>query len=186
MKHLIILLAICGLASGCAARQDKKTMTAAEEARYAAAIEQAEMENPSPIQPGDEIVVNMSGDPAAAQSVISAPESQTPAAPARSFEVSRAEYDSFFAQSPAVILARLELEPIMDGTSLLGYRIRSIKEPFDGVDIRANDIVIGIDGVMPRTPDDYFKRWETAKGASSCKVNIQRDVDRFDLVWNVK
>ena len=181
----MIMMAVAGacLFAGCASNQQKTTMTAADEARYAEAIEREDTKQPPVIEPGETVIVNATGDVsegALAEDTIA----EKPAI-SRSFSVPRAEYDAFFAQSPAVVLGRVELEPIQDGTTLLGYRIKSIRKPFEGVDLQSNDIIVGIDGVMPRTPDDYFKRWETAKASNACRVNIQRDVDRFDLVWQV-
>ncbi len=153
-------------------------MSAKDEARYAAAIEKAEAVEPSAIPP-DAVYVVTYGD--VDEPVLNA----APNAPARSFDVAQNDYDAFFSQSPAVILARLSLDPIVDGGKLLGYRIVSI-QPFDGVDLQKEDIIIGVDGVLPKNPDDYFNSWQKAKSASGCVVNIQRGLDRHDLVWKVK
>lgn len=183
--YTVIMMAIAGACffAGCASNQHKTTMTAADEARYAEAIERSDAEQPPVIEPGETVIVNATGD--VSEGALADKTIAEKPAISRSFSVLRSEYDAFFAQSPAIVLGRVELEPIQDGTTLLGYRIKSIRKPFDGVDLQPNDIVVGIDGVMPRTPDDYFKRWETAKASNVCRVNIQRDVDRFDLVWQV-
>ena len=189
--YIWLAIAILCLMAGCASKQNKSTMTAAEEARYAAAIENADAQQPPMIETGETVIVNATGnisEGALADREDNAVESQnTPVQPSRSFKVSRSEYDDFFTQSPPpVILSWFDLDPVRDGTSLLGYRIKSIRKPFEGVDIRANDIIVGIDGVMPQTPDNYFSSWEKAKASNTCRVNIQRDVDRFDLTWTVE
>ena len=181
MKHTILLVLVSlFLFNACATTSGSQTMSAKYEARVAAAIEKADAENPPALEPGDTVVVSV-GD-ISPNSVASEP-AQAPAL-AREFGVSRADYDAFFAQSPAIILGRLTLEPIQDGTTLLGYRIKDLKS-FTGVDLQKEDIIVGLDGKMPRTPDAYFESWQAAKAASQCKVNIQRGTDRFDLVWTV-
>ena len=180
MKNLIVCaIVICGLLAGCAS--STKEMSAKDEARYAAAIEKAEAEHPSAIPEGSTYVVAV-GEAAAldvqAQNASDMPTIERP------FSVPRAEYQAFFAQSPAVVLARMTLDPITDGGKLLGYRVKDLK-PFTGVDLANEDIIVGIDGVLPQNPVEYFNSWENAKSSNGCKVNVQRGMDQFDLVWSV-
>ena len=174
---LIMLLCWTGCASSSAPAQ----MSAKDEARYEAAIQKADAENPPTIGIGDTIVVNMGSSNNSVPVAIEAPEPVL----MRNFEVSRQAYDDFFNQSPGVILGRMKLDPIRDGTSLLGYRIKDIK-PFEQVDLTKDDIIVGINGTMPKTPDEYFNQWQSAKENSHCVVNIQRGTERFDLTWQVK
>lgn len=180
MKKIIVVVGMILFVSGCATTRQAKEMSAAEEARYAAAIEDAEVRAPSPVAEGDVFVVTTGESAEEALAQI-----QEVPAVSRHFKVSRADYDAFFAQSPAAVLARMQLEPITDGGTLLGYRVRELRR-FAGVDLQKGDIIIGIDGVMPRTPDAYFERWEKAKSGSGCTVNVQRDLERFELVWEAE
>ena len=187
MKHLclFILISLAFVLNACATSSSPKAMSAKDEARFAAAIEKADAENPPALQPGDTLVVSI-GENAAKDVAAQAnamPQSPAPTQTlAREFNVTRADYDAFFAQSPAIVLGRMTLDPIQDGTTLLGYRIKDIQS-FQGLDLQKEDIIVGIDGKLPRTPDAYFEAWQTAKAASKCTVNIQRGTDRFDLVW---
>lgn len=181
-KGFLAGLAVIILLTGCASTSNKKEMSPKEEARYVAAIEKAEAEHPSKIHEGDEFIVSIGEAAAADATTVSS--AQLPTID-RSFSVSKDVYDDFFSKSPAVILGRMKLDPITDGGTLLGYRVKDLK-PFKGVDLADEDIIIGIDGKLPKNPDEYFNSWEKAKAANSCKVNIQRGTDRFDLVWNVK
>ena len=104
----------------------------------------------------------------------------------RTFDVDESIYNEFFDQSPATVLARLSLEPIQDGTSLLGYRITHIANPFENVDLKPGDIVVGLDGKIPKTPDAYFEAWQKAKSTGIAIVNIQRDLERYELRWQVR
>ena len=165
--------------TGCASSSSTKEMSEKDEARYKEAIEKADAENPPQIEVGDSIIVNMGRSD-------NVPVVEQAPAVKRSFDVSREEYDAFFNQSPAVILGRMVLEPIHDGPSLLGYRIKSLSKPFEGVDLVSEDIIVGINGKMPRNPDEYFNQWQSSKADSECVVNIQRGVDRFDLSWHVR
>ncbi len=182
MKKGFIIAAVLGMIwmSGCASTSSKE-MSAKDEARYAAAIERAEAEHPSAIPEGSEYVVAI-GEVAAVD--VQAKTADEMPAIARTFSVSRSEYDAFFAQSPATILGRMSLDPILDGGSLLGYRVKNLKT-FSGVDLSDEDIIIGINGKLPQNPDEYFTQWEAAKASNECSVNIQRGVDRFELVWRV-
>ena len=179
--HMIALffLLFATLTACATTSSSKGQLSPKEEARYAAAIQKAEAEQPSAISDNEKYVVSVG--PSAAQT---AAETLNLSSPERSFNVSREEYDAFFAQSPAVILSRMKLSPIQDGGSFLGYRIVSIKQ-FQGVDLEVNDIIVGIDGVLPANPDVFFNSWEKAKKSSKCTVNVQRSLDRFDLTWSV-
>lgn len=191
-KGLLIGTAVIFVLTSCASTGNKE-MSAKDEARYAAAIEKAEAEHPSKIHEGDEYIVTIgesaAADAAAVSNAVSntnasADHSKNAAEIKRSFSVSKNDYDAFFSKSPAVILGRMKLDPITDGGTLLGYRVKELK-PFQGVDLINEDIIVGIDGVLPKNPDEYFNSWEKAKAANTCKVNVQRGTDRFDLVWNV-
>ena len=186
VNRIVYLCGFTGLAmilcwTGCASSSSPAHMSAKDEARYEAAIIKADEENPPSIQVGDTIVVNMGSSDNRIPVDAEAP------APAlrRNFEVDRQAYDDFFNQSPAVILGRMQLDPIRDGTSLLGYRIKEIKS-FEQVDLIKNDIIVGINGTMPKTPDEYFAQWQAAKESAHCVVNIQRGTERFDLTWQAK
>lgn len=104
----------------------------------------------------------------------------------RTFDVLESVYRDFFSKSPAVILSRVSLEPIQDGTNLLGYRIVGMDEPFEGVDLRVGDIVVGLNGKAPKTPDVYFETWQESKSTGVAIVNIQRDLERYELRWQIK
>ena len=166
--------------SGCASKLAPAEMSAKDEARYKAAIEKADAENPPQLEVGETVVINYGSSEPSAEVIAQ------PVEVKRTFEVSRQEYDAFFEQSPAVVLGRMVLQPINDGTSLLGYRIKTLTKPFESVDLAQEDIIVGINGKLPRTPDDYFNQWQAASKSSHCVVNIQRGVDRFDLSWQVK
>ena len=194
MQCLVLACLSFVLVCGCASNSVKE-MSAKDEARYAAAIEKAEADQPSAIQDDTSYVVAVGAGAAeqAGAELQETPQNQTAqadqneasAAPARTFSVSRPVYDTFFAQSPAVVLGRMTLDPIVDGGILLGYRVKDLMA-FSGVDLATDDIIIGINGQLPKTPDDYFNRWEEAKNGTGCTVNVQRGVTKFDLVWTVE
>ena len=193
----LILLCSAILFSACATTGTSHEMSAKDEARYAQAIENAEADSPSPVQKNKEYTVVV-GESAAQDLLGSASPSETPQPshatptngtaapkPEKKFTVSKADYDDFFAKSPAVVLGRMTLDPITDGGALLGYRVKEIKS-FAGVDLVNEDIIVGINGKLPKNPDEYFNAWETCKKQSNCTVNIQRGVDRFNLEWKAE
>lgn len=210
----LLVAAICFC--GCGTTANKNTpMSAKDEARYAAAIEASAGQGYQIIEDGEMLTMdtetgklivrpapkstttpNHNADKSndqvnTAQSTGDKPTRDTLAKMTthdggRSFDVDESTYNAFFDQSPATVLARLSLEPIQDGTSLLGYRITHIANPFENVDLKPGDIVVGLDGKIPKTPDAYFEAWQKAKSSGIAIVNIQRDLERYELRWQVR
>ncbi len=201
-----LLFAICCVLSGCRAASDKAApMSAKDEARYAAAIEASDGRGYEIIGDGEMLTTDVHTGKLVVRRV---PEASSPSqigAPAqesaqtgavaqavaisgggRTFDVEASVYDAFFEQSPAAVLSRFALDPIQDGTNLLGYRIAEIRALPEGIDLKTGDIIVGIDGKIPKTPDAYFEAWQRAKAAGSCAVNVQRDMMRFDLRWQAR
>lgn len=179
-------------------------MSVKDEARYAAAIEASADQGYQIIGEGEmltvdtdtgKLVVRPASDSATkgemleVSSEVAAPDMPPAVAVrdgGRTFDVLESVYRDFFSQSPAVILSKVSLEPIQDGTSLLGYRIVGMEEPFEGVDLRVGDIVVGLNGKVPKTPDVYFETWQESKSTGVAIVNIQRDLERYELRWQIK
>ncbi len=210
----LIVAAICFC--GCGTTANKNTpMSAKDEARYAAAIEASAGQGYQIIEDGEMLTMdtetgklivrpapkstttNHNADKSsndqnnADKSSGDKPTRDTLAKMTthdggRTFDVDESTYNEFFDQSPATVLARLSLEPIQDGTSLLGYRITHIANPFENVDLKPGDIVVGLDGKIPKTPDAYFEAWQKAKSTGIAIVNIQRDLERYELRWQVR
>ena len=168
-----LLLSFSLSALGCATtNNDKRDLTPKEVARFQEEIDR----HPSSVPMGTEINVSVTGEMPKA----------VPEKPAvsRDFTVSAAEYDAFFADSPAVVLGRMTLDPVRDGSALLGYKIVKFNRgKFDGVDLTENDIIVAIDGKLPKNPDDYFATCEKLKAADTATVKVQRSVDTFTLTW---
>ena len=200
----LIVAAICFC--GCGTTANKNTpMSAKDEARYAAAIEASAGQGYQIIEDGEMLTMDTetgklivrpapkstttnhnadksSGDKPTRDTLAK----MTTHDGGRTFDVDESTYNEFFDQSPATVLARLSLEPIQDGTSLLGYRITHIANPFENVDLKPGDIVVGLDGKIPKTPDAYFEAWQKAKSTGIAIVNIQRDLERYELRWQVR
>lgn len=209
----LIVAAICFC--GCGTTANKNTpMSAKDEARYAAAIEASAGQGYQIIEDGEMLTMdtetgklivrpapkstttNHNADKTNDQNNADKSSGDKPTRDTlakmtthdggRSFDVDESTYNEFFDQSPATVLARLSLEPIQDGTSLLGYRITHIANPFENVDLKPGDIVVGLDGKIPKTPDAYFEAWQKAKSTGIAIVNIQRDLERYELRWQVR
>ena len=169
----VLMLSVSLSALGCATtNNDKRDLTPKEVARFQEEIDR----HPSSVPIGTELNVSVTGEMPKA----------VPAQPtvSRDFSVPAADYDAFFAESPAIILGRLTLEPVRDGSAFLGYKIAKFNNGhFDGVDLKENDIIVAIDGKVPRTPDDFFTTWEKLKASDTATVKVQRSVDTFTLTW---
>ena len=193
--QLILILSSAILWASCATTgTTSHDMSPKDEARYAEAIENANAESPSTIQKNTEYTVGV-GESAAQNLIETNTSSDIPQSsqdtpvnntvdvkPEKQFTIAKNDYDAFFAQSPAVVLGRMTLDPITDGGALLGYRVQNLKS-FQGVDLVNEDIIVGINGKLPQNPDEYFNAWETCKNKSTCVVNVQRGVNRFNLEW---
>ena len=172
---ILSLTLAASLTAACApAPKDKKELTASEVAKYQEALDSSAHAVPM----GTELTVSVSGD------APSALPDNVPANPARDIVVPAADYDAFFDASPAVILARVSLEPIRDGNTLLGYKIVKFNDKaFDGVDLREDDIIVAIDHKLPNTPDDYFDAWQKLKASNKASIDVQRSVSKFSITW---
>lgn len=172
---LFTALTVCACAT---TSNDKKDLTPQEVAKYQEALDRA----PDSIAPGTEFVVTATGDP----QDIAAATAPSPEAVvvSRDLTVPAEAYDAFFSQSPAIVLGRVQLDPVRDGNTLLGWRIVKFTQGnFKGVDIQEEDIITRVDGKLPVTPDDYIAAWESMKNASTATVEIQRSVDHFTVTW---
>lgn len=171
-RRACVALVLC---MGCSSGHRPATMSAAQEAHYRKAIAQQDQERPPLLQLGQSVAIDLTGDLASIEAL--------PAE--RSFEVSPQAYHAFFAQSPALLLAKMKLEPVMDGTSLVGYRIAAPAQPFEHVDLKAGDILLALDGSRVYSPDDYYRAWQKAKASTACSVTVQRGAEQFSLSWRV-
>lgn len=209
MGQILAGIVLIGGVVSCASQPMNSVMSAKDEARFAAAIETGEGTGYEIIGEGEVLTMDEStgklivrsdssreaSDDASQEGIaerVSAEDEDkvyrlvVKSDDGRNFDVDTAAYEAFFGQSPAFVLSRMKLEPIQDGTHLLGYRIAEMAQPFEGVDLQVGDIVVGVDGVVPSTPDAYFEAWQKAKKTGKCVVNIQRGTERFALVWQAK
>ncbi len=172
---LPILICVLAFVTACAStKREKKDLTAEAVAKYQEALDKSE----SSVPLGTQLTVSVSGD---MPKQFDNPSSDVPS---RTFNVPAEAYDAFFTQSPGEVFTWVELEPIQDGGTLLGYRIVKFKgQSFPSVDLRENDIIVKVNGQVPRDPDIYFAEWEKMKNSNKATLDIQRSVDRFTLTW---
>ena len=117
-RSMLALIAISACACATTSN-DKKDLTPAEVARYQEAVDQ----NPSSIPEGTQVIVSVTGDPRDIEAALNAQAQPVPQASQRDFTVDASTYEQFFSASPAMILSRMQLDPVRDGSALLGYRI---------------------------------------------------------------
>lgn len=180
-----ILLLVAAFSLSCTQNKPQPTMTAADEEAYAIAIEREDAKQAPKVALAESIVVGIGpksqGDDSQLPVDLTAPQVK------RQIDVLQNNYEAFFAEGPAVVLGRLELEPVRDGSELLGYRITNIRETFEGVDLMEDDIIVGINGTLPKNPDQYFEQWQKLQQYKApVRLQVQRKLDRFEIVWSVK
>ena len=143
-------------------------MSASEEARYARAAAKA---GPSP----DIVVVVDAGQGMAHVS--------SPATEDQTFRVSAQDFDAFFELGPAYSMQLVGVEPLSQGGRLAGYRIRTVSPSLKGVDLRPGDVIVGIDGTLPPTPDAYLESWTHIRETRRGSLQVLRDGSAFELTW---
>lgn len=181
----LILALVAVFAFACTQAKSPAPMSAADEAAYAAAIEREDAKQAPAVALAESIVVGVGPYSQADDSPL--PVEMTAPAPSRRFAVSQSDYEAFFAEGPAVVLGRFELEPVRDGSELLGYRITDIRDAFAAVDLLEDDIIVGINGKLPKNPEQYFEQWQDLQQYKApASLQVQRKLDRFEIVWSVE
>ncbi|MFA5624062.1 MAG: hypothetical protein WC966_03255 [Bradymonadales bacterium] len=107
--------------------------------------------------------------------------------PARKIDVELERFDAFFAHGPAHALGFLQLAPVRDGVELVGYEIQGFpRGALRSVDLALGDVILAIDGELPRNPERYFSLWEKiGERRDGARLSVLRRSEAFDIVWHV-
>ena len=80
-------------------------------------------------------------------------------------------------------LGRVGTEPSLEGNRFVGFRIVALRDAtlFDGIDLRAGDVLVSVNGQPIERPEQAFSAWTSLRVASEITLAVMRDGERRDL-----
>jgi len=88
----------------------------------------------------------------------------------------RADLDAVLDQGPGAFLARVEVEPVMEGDAFVAFQVAALHDPamFDGVDLMPGDRLVSINGQSIERPEHAMTVWSSLRVASELTVVVSR------------
>jgi type II secretory pathway component PulC len=95
----------------------------------------------------------------------------------------RADLDAILDQGPGAFLARLEVEPVMEGEAFVAFQVAALHDPamFDGVDLMPGDRLVSINGQTIERPEHAMTVWSSLRVASELTVVVLRGGQPHEL-----
>jgi type II secretory pathway component PulC len=120
-----------------------------------------------------------------------APIASASAAPARTLDhaLSRSAVHSVVARGLGAFLQHVELDdtPALAGGKFRGFRIVALRDGsfWSGVDLKAGDVVTGVNGFPIERPEQAQKAFESLEVASELRVSYERDGEPREIVYPI-
>lgn len=97
--------------------------------------------------------------------------------------IHRAVLEQVLDAGLGAFLGRVGTEPSLDGNRFVGFRIIALRDAtlFDGVDLRAGDVLVSVNGQPIERPEQAFTAWTSLRVASEITLAVMRDGERRDL-----
>ncbi len=129
-------------------------------------------------------------EPAAAPSTASPPVKEPPA-PARSSTgvIVRGDLVKVLDAAPGRFLQHVETEPAFVGGRFRGWRLASFfpgDARFSGVDLRAGDVVLSVNGQSVEQPEQLMQVWESLRSEHAIVIAIERDGRARQLRFEIR
>lgn len=88
----------------------------------------------------------------------------------------RTELDRVLQDGPGAFLGRVEIEPVMEGSQFVAFRIAALRDEalFAGVDLSVGDRLVSINGQTIERPEHAMTVWSSLRVASELLVVIDR------------
>lgn len=105
-----------------------------------------------------------------------------------SHEVSREDVLRVVDKSPALFLSHVRTEdwPVFRKGKFYGFRIASLdKDMFRGVDLRAGDVVVRVNGLPIEKPEDLSRTFDNLKIAKTLHVDYEREGNMRALHYEI-
>ena len=95
----------------------------------------------------------------------------------------RADLDAILDQGPGAFLARVEVEPVMEGEAFVAFQVAALHDPamFDGVDLLPGDRLVSINGQRIERPEHAMTVWSSLRVASELTVVVLRGGQPHEL-----
>jgi type II secretory pathway component PulC len=114
--------------------------------------------------------------------------SATPA-PAPDHSLARSAVHAVVAQGLGAFLQHVELDdtPALVGGKFRGFRIAALRDGsfWSGVDLKAGDVVTGVNGFPIERPEQAQKAFESLEVSSELRVSYERDGQPRELVYAI-
>jgi hypothetical protein len=103
--------------------------------------------------------------------------------------LSRSAVRSVVAAGLGAFLQRIEFEdrPVFVGGRFHGFRVAALHDPafFRGVDLRAGDVITGVNGFSIERPEQAASVFDSLQVASELRVTYERDGQPRALVYSI-
>ena len=193
-KRILGLLLVVGmLPAGCASTQS--TADSSDQQVQSSPPEDAE---PEPLPPGPSVEPEIPGEQTeeaeqpAAQTAEAESETEAAdpeAASEESEPVTTSEIDRLQELGPSYVFQVVRLEPYRTDGNFRGYEIVGANSTAKNVmypQIEVGDVVTHVNGVHLKRPDDYMKAWKKLDRVDAIKVDLLRDGEEAQAVWDVQ
>jgi hypothetical protein len=127
------------------------------------------------------LLVACSESPEAKAPVAEVKQAEPEAADARPSKIHRAELEAVLEKGPPWILARVDMEEVLDAGKFVGWRIRELPHEWKGIDLESGDVVTAVNTMPLETPNDFWAAWTTLSVASELKVSYLRDNEAREM-----
>jgi type II secretory pathway component PulC len=102
--------------------------------------------------------------------------------------LSRAELESVLDAAPGAFLQHVDAGPRLVGGRFHGWRLRAFypgDARFAGVDLRAGDVILRVNGRSIEQPDELMVVWEALRKERELVVDLERDGRGRTLRWTI-
>jgi type II secretory pathway component PulC len=90
--------------------------------------------------------------------------------------IRRADLDVILEQGPGAFLARVEIEPVMEGDAFVAFQVLALHDAtmFAGVDLLPGDRLVSVNGQTIERPEHAMTVWSSLRVASELTVVVSR------------
>lgn len=90
---------------------------------------------------------------------------------------------------PSLVLQHVHTEPAHESDGFVGFEIVEITphaEQYISPRLQPGDIITHINLVRLKMPDDYMEAWKTLNEAEEIRIDIVRDGESKDVIWDIE
>lgn len=101
--------------------------------------------------------------------------------------IDRAELDEVLDAGIGQFLGRVEISPVMEGSSFVGFELTTLRDEdlFAGVDLLPGDRIVSVNGQTIERPDDAFAVWSGLRVASELALVVTRAGETRELRFQI-